>query len=197
VAQPINRSLLDFEAQTKKLLWWFWGTNHQIGAADFEAQAEKPITIGFEAKPEKIVQVVLRANHSQTVDLGFEAQLRNSRSSSPRATRHLDHSATEYQTYAIIPGPLHQVSYSCHDPRRCTPCRTCHLHTMRQANTILQRNKNKGKTIEMSRIRIQTSTSQWLITIKLRNWPLDFSISRLMSPLTTKAQSLNLESKTP
>jgi hypothetical protein len=36
------------------------------------------------------------------------------------------------------PGPLHQVSYSCHDPRHCTSCRTCHLHTMRQANAILQ-----------------------------------------------------------
>jgi hypothetical protein len=36
------------------------------------------------------------------------------------------------------PGPLHQVSYSCHDPRLCTPCRTCHLHIMRQANAILQ-----------------------------------------------------------
>jgi hypothetical protein len=31
----------------------------------------------------------------------------------------------------IILDPLHQVSYSCHDPRRCSPCRTYHLHTMR------------------------------------------------------------------
>jgi hypothetical protein len=36
-----------------------------------------------------------------------------------------------------IPGPLHQVSYSYHDPRHCPPCCTCHLHTMRQANIIL------------------------------------------------------------
>jgi hypothetical protein len=53
-------------------------------------------------------------------------------------TRPLDHLATEYPTCVTIPGPLHQVSYSCHDSRRCTSCRTCHLHTMRQANTILQ-----------------------------------------------------------
>jgi hypothetical protein len=29
--------------------------------------------------------------------------------------------------------------------------------------------------MKLSRIRIQTSPSQWLITIKSRNWPLDFS----------------------
>jgi hypothetical protein len=28
-----------------------------------------------------------------------------------------------------IPGPLHQVSYSCLDPRCCPSCRTCYLHT--------------------------------------------------------------------
>jgi hypothetical protein len=33
----------------------------------------------------KTVRVVLRPNHSQTVDLGFEAQPRNTHSSSPRA----------------------------------------------------------------------------------------------------------------
>jgi hypothetical protein len=36
-------------------------------------------------------------------------------------------------------------------------------------------NKTKGKTTEMSRIRIQTPAYQWLITIKQRNWPLGFS----------------------
>jgi hypothetical protein len=40
-----------------------------------------------------------------------------------------------------ILGPLHQVSYYCLDPRRCPPCRTCHLHTMRQANVILHTNQ--------------------------------------------------------
>jgi hypothetical protein len=53
------------------------------------------------------------------------------------ASRPLDHPATEYPTCATIPDPLHQVSYSCHDPRRYTSCRTCHLHTTRQANTII------------------------------------------------------------
>jgi hypothetical protein len=51
--------------------------------------------------------------------------------------------------------------------------------------------------MKLSQIQIQTSPSQWLITIKPRNWPLGVSISSLMSPLTTKAQSLKFESKTP
>jgi hypothetical protein len=38
----------------------------------------------------------------------------------------------------IIPDPLHQVSYSYHDPYRCPPCHIYHLHTTRQANMILQ-----------------------------------------------------------
>jgi hypothetical protein len=44
----------------------------------------------------------------------------------------------EYPTCATILDPLHQISYSCHDPHRRLPCRICHLHTTRQANTILQ-----------------------------------------------------------
>jgi hypothetical protein len=57
--------------------------------------------------------------------------------------------------------------------------------------------KEKGKTNKLSQIRIQASPSQWLITIKSTDWPLGFSISPLMSPLTTKIQSLKFESKTP
>jgi hypothetical protein len=52
-------------------------------------------------------------------------------------TQPLDRLATKYLTCATIPDPLHQVSYSCHDPRRYSPCRNWHLHTMKQANTIL------------------------------------------------------------
>jgi hypothetical protein len=68
---------------------------------------------GFDAKPSTLV---LRLNQE---------------------TRH-DRPATEYLTCATILGPLHQVSFSCHDPHRCTPYRTFHLHTTRQANTILK-----------------------------------------------------------
>jgi hypothetical protein len=53
-------------------------------------------------------------------------------------TRPLDRLATEYQICVTIPGPLHQVSYSYHDIHRYTPYHTCHIHTMRQTNMILQ-----------------------------------------------------------
>jgi hypothetical protein len=60
-------------------------------------------------------------------------------------TRPLDRPTTEYPTYATIPGPLHQISYSCHGPRLYTSCRTYHLHTTRQANTILHMKQRKTK----------------------------------------------------
>jgi hypothetical protein len=46
-------------------------------AAGFEAKPLKIVTTGFEAKPIKTVRVVLRPNHSQTIDLGFKSQPRN------------------------------------------------------------------------------------------------------------------------
>jgi hypothetical protein len=52
-------------------------------------------------------------------------------------TRPPDRPTTEYLTCAIIPGPLHQVSYYCHDSGHYLSCCTCHLHIIRQANTIL------------------------------------------------------------
>jgi hypothetical protein len=48
-------------------------------AAGFEDKPLETVATSFEAKPTKIVRVILRPNHSQTVDLGFEAQLRNLR----------------------------------------------------------------------------------------------------------------------
>jgi hypothetical protein len=48
--------------------------------AGFEAKPLETITTSFEAKPAKTIRVVLRPNHSQAIDLGFEAQPRNPRS---------------------------------------------------------------------------------------------------------------------
>jgi hypothetical protein len=82
---------------------WFWGSTKkpttgfkakpgEIIATSFEAKLEKTVAAGFEAKPletvatgfeaksVKTVRVVLRPNHSQTVDLDFKAQPRNLRS---------------------------------------------------------------------------------------------------------------------
>jgi hypothetical protein len=81
---------------------WFWGSTKkpttgfevkpgETVATSFEAKLEKTVATGFEAKPAKTVasgfevkpletiRVVLRPNHSQTVDIGFKAQPRNPR----------------------------------------------------------------------------------------------------------------------
>jgi hypothetical protein len=70
---------------------WFWGsikkptTGFQAKpgetvATSFEVKLEKTVVPSFEDKPAKSVWVILRQNHSQTVDLGFEDQPRNPRS---------------------------------------------------------------------------------------------------------------------
>jgi hypothetical protein len=67
---------------------WFWGSTKKPTASfeakpgetvttSFEAKLEKTVASGFDANPLETVRVVLRLNHSQTVDLGFEAQPRN------------------------------------------------------------------------------------------------------------------------
>jgi hypothetical protein len=48
-------------------------------AAGFEVKPLETIATDFKAKPAKTVRVVLRQNHSQTVDLGFKAQSKNLR----------------------------------------------------------------------------------------------------------------------
>jgi hypothetical protein len=168
VAQPTNRSLLDFKAQTKKPSQWFWEPNHQTVATSFEAQIEKPYTTlvlrlnqetvatDFEVKPEKPSQwfwgqttnKMFQWFWGQTANKPSILVLRlNQKTRAPhlhvhgadctRVTQPLDRPATEYSTCVTIPGPLHQVSNSCHDPRCYPLCRTCHLHTTRQANAIL------------------------------------------------------------
>jgi hypothetical protein len=173
-------------------------------AAGFEAKPPETVTIGFEAKLVETVRVILMSNHSQTIDLDFETQSRNPRSSSPHAwcrpdtvppdlsiarppsTRPVRPSAVLYtrspNSVTILVAARHAA------PATCKP--------WDKQMRFSKRYKIKIKT-KMSQIRIQISPSQWLITIKPRNWPLGFSISPLMSPLTTKAQSLKFESKTP
>jgi hypothetical protein len=65
----------------------FWGPNQETVTAGFEAKPPEIVAAGFEVKPletvitgfvvksAKTVRVVLRPNHSQTVAIGFEAQI--------------------------------------------------------------------------------------------------------------------------
>jgi hypothetical protein len=43
-------------------------------AVGFVAKLPKTVTTSFEAKPAKVVRVVLMLNHSQTIAIGFEVQ---------------------------------------------------------------------------------------------------------------------------
>jgi hypothetical protein len=63
-------------------------------------------------------------------------------------TRPLNHPATEYLTCAAILGPLHQVSYSCHDPHRCMSRRTTTCTPRDKQTRFSKRNKDKRKTNE-------------------------------------------------
>jgi hypothetical protein len=85
-AKPRETIATSFEAKLEKTATTgFEAKPLETIAAGFDIKPLETVATGFEAKPVKTVRVVLRPNHSQTVDLNFEAQLRNSRSSSPRA----------------------------------------------------------------------------------------------------------------
>jgi hypothetical protein len=202
---------------------WFWGSTKKLAigfeaklgetvTTSFEAKQEKTIVAGFKAKPletvttdfeaklAKTVRVVLRPNHSQTIDLGFEAQPRNPCSSSPRARCHPISRLPGYRVPDLCDHPWSSAPGLLLLPRFSSLHAMPHLppaHHETSKRDSPNKTKGKEKQNEQSRIQIQTSPSQWLITIKPRNWPLGFSISPLMSPLTTKAQSLTFESKTP
>jgi hypothetical protein len=168
---------------------WFWGSTKkpttgfeanpgETVATNFEAKQEKIIATGFEAKPAKTVRVVLRPNHSQTINLAFKAQPRNMCSSSPRA-RCKSHTAPPNLSIAWPPSTRHVWSSLV----LCTnsPIPTMILITARHAApaTYTPRDKQtwfskwnkdkKKKKIKLSLIRIQTSPSQWLIIIKPMN----------------------------
>jgi hypothetical protein len=169
----------------------------EIDPTGIKAKPGETVTTGFETKPEKTVPVVLRSNHWQTVpvilrpnhwqtiNLGFEAQPRNSRSSSSRARYRLHttspdlpivrppsirHVQPSLVLYTRSPTPAMILIAARHvAPTTCTP--------WDKQIWFSTRNKYEGKTTELSRIRIPSSPSQWPITIKPRNWSLGFSIS--------------------
>jgi hypothetical protein len=98
VAQSTNWSPLGFEAQTKNLSRWFWGTNHQIRAVGlslkpgnppphwfwgsikkpttgFEVKLGETVTTSFETKLKKIVATGFEIKAEKTIATDFEAKL--------------------------------------------------------------------------------------------------------------------------
>jgi hypothetical protein len=133
--KPTNLLPLGFEAQTKSLSRWFWGTNHQTIDLSFEAWNKKLPWWFWGQTTDKLSLSVLRQNRK------------------PHASRllhvydvnHTQHHLTSWSSGHWVPNlcliildPLHQVFYSCLDPHCCPPCRICHLHITRQASMFLQ-----------------------------------------------------------
>jgi hypothetical protein len=80
-AKPGETVATSFEAKLEKTVTTgFEAKPVKTVTTGFEAKPPETIVIGFEAKPVETVWVVLRPNHSQIVNLGFEAQPRNPRS---------------------------------------------------------------------------------------------------------------------
>jgi hypothetical protein len=109
---------------------------------DFKAQITKLELPILRPKPENSTTLVLRSNQeTRTPHLLVHGADHTRRHP---ASRSFGHRVPDL--CLTIPGPLHQVSYSCHNPCHCPSCRTSHLHTMRQANVIIYMNKDKSKT---------------------------------------------------
>jgi hypothetical protein len=68
-----------FRGSTKKPTIGFEVKPRKTVVTSFEAKLMKTVAAVFEPKAVEIVRVILRPNHSQTVDLGFEAQPINPR----------------------------------------------------------------------------------------------------------------------
>jgi hypothetical protein len=139
---------------------------------DFKLQIIKPQLPVLRCKPRNPSTLVFRPNqeiraHCLLVHGADHTQCHPT-------SRSIDHRVPDM--WLIISGPLHQISYSCHDPCRLPPCRTCHLHTMRQANVILYTKKCISvKSWKCPEFEFKARQVNDLSHIKLKNWPLNFS----------------------
>jgi hypothetical protein len=166
----------------------FWG---QTGEKCLSGSEAKPLTnhpSGFESKPLTNRQPWFWCSTKKFTLLIFMCMVQTAYD----VTRPHDRLVIEYPTCATIPDPLHQVSYSFHDPRHCPPWRTYHLHTMRQANVILRTKQGivlpKRSEFEFKPRHVNDSSP-----IKPSYWPLGLSISSMMSPLTTKGTKFEVQ----
>jgi hypothetical protein len=74
-AKPGETVATSFEAKLEKTIaTGFEAKPEKTIAAGFEFKPLETVATTFEAKSTKLVRVVLRPNHSQTMAIGFEAQ---------------------------------------------------------------------------------------------------------------------------
>jgi hypothetical protein len=199
--KPENPSPSWFWGSTKKLTTGFEAKPGETIATSFKIKLEKTIATGFEAKQRKPSEWFW----GQTTHKSSTLVLRLNQET--RASRLHVHGADHTRCHPTTRLPAHRVPDLCDHPRSSASglvllSWSSSLHVMPHlppAHHKTSKHNSPNETMikkqnELSQIRIQSSSNQWLITIKLRNWPLGFSIFPLMSPLTTKAQSLKFES---
>jgi hypothetical protein len=171
----------------------------------FEAKLEKIVATGFEVKSAKTVRVVLRSNHSQTVDLDFEAQPRNPRflSSRPGADRTRCHPTSRPSGY--------RVPDLCDYPRSSAPDllllpRSSSLHAMshlppaphetskHDSPNEIKIKEKQNKTIPDSNSNLAKSMTYHNQTKELTIWflnlPLDESIDNKCTKFEVRIQDL-------
>jgi hypothetical protein len=192
-----NASHHRFWGQTERNRWpWFWGQTKKstIGfeakpgeavATNFEVKLKKTVPLVLRPKHWQTVPVVLRPNHWQTIELGFEAQPRNLRLSSSHA-RCRSHIVSPDLSIVWPPSTQHVRLFLVLCTRSHTSATI--LIAVRQAAPATYTPwdkqtwfstwyKDERKTTEMYWIQIQTSRSQWLITLKPRNSTLPLTLS--------------------
>jgi hypothetical protein len=182
-----------------------WGQTGENCPSGFEAKSPANRLSGFEAKLLTNRPSRFEAKPLTNRPPWFWGSIKNSCFSSPCA-RYRSHTAPPDLSIARPPSTRHvrpspvlctrsstlaMILIAAHHaiPATCTP--------QDKQTRFSKWNRDKGKTTKMYWIRIQTTASQWLITIKPRNWPLGFSISPLMYLLLIKVQSLKFKFKTP
>jgi hypothetical protein len=214
-AYPALDSLSQFCGVTDKpKSKWFWGPNKEIVAVilrpklsnwscRFYCPRQKTRATNFEAKLGEIILVVLTPNHWQTVKLGFEAQLRNPRSSSSCARCRPYTTSSDLlivrpsSTWLVLDHPGSSVPGLLLLLRSSSLSAMPHIppahHEISKCDSPHKSN-DKGKTTKISQIRSQTSTCQWLITYQskvLTTWFLIGLADNLMPKGVTILQYAN------
>jgi hypothetical protein len=101
--------------------------------------------------------------------------------------RPLDRSAIEYPTCATIPGPLHQVSNSYHDPRRCMHAAPAHHEISKYDSPNETKVKEKqSETIPDSNSNLTKSMTHHNQTKKLITWFLNLPLDESIDNKSTK-----------